>query len=447
MPSLAIDTLPHSSEAERTVIGALLLDPEAIFQIDDQLKPIDFYDPVYRDVYEAMLKLSEKGTAIDFVTLADSLKANEKIQNIGGPAFLAKLTSEVATASHITNYADIIRDKSRRRQLADFGRKVSQLAEDQDRNAEQLTEIAEQSLVALTQTGSHAGPVLLSTMRNERFGHYAMLHESDDAAEHYGIRTGFHDIDERLTGLAPGQFVVVAGRPGMGKTAFALDIATHVAFDQKKPVAFFSLEMSNEEIFSRVLGKRLAVESWKIDKGALSENEFDRMGPVLDQFADQPLFVDDDSNTSLSSIRSKARRQQMRHGLDLLIIDYLQLIDVSDRVASENQTQKITHISQSLKQLARELQCPVIALSQLSRACDQRADKRPQLSDLRDSGSIEQDGDRILMLYRESEYVEDCENPELTDVYIRKNRHGPRGHVELNFNAKTMSFGSPVADW
>lgn len=433
-------TLPqHSTEAERSVIGALLLDPDAIYEISDQLNAEDFFDPVYRDIYAAVVELSESGTIADFVTVSDALKTNQKIAGIGGSAFLAELPTDVPTSSNITTYAKLIIEKSRRRKLAQLGQRIMERAGDRDVTADELTEMAEQGLVDLHH-GEAIGPVQLASLRNERFNHYAMLHESDDSADHYGIRTGYADLDDRLTGLAPGQLTVIAGRPGMGKTAFALDIAATVAFDQQKTVAFFSLEMSKEEIFARVLSKQLAVESWKIEKGALSDGDFDRMGPTLDRFAECPLYVDDDSNSTLSHIRSKARRHQMRHGLDLLVVDYLQLIEVKDRSANENQYQKISYISRNLKQLARELRCPVIALSQLSRACEARADKRPLLSDLRDSGSIEQDGDRILMLYRESEYNEDCENPDTTDIYIRKNRHGPKGHIELHFNRKTMSF-------
>ena len=238
--------------------------------------------------------------------------------------------------------------------------------------------------------------------------------------------------------------VVLAGRPGMGKTALALDIAANVAVDQGKSVTVCSLEMTKEQLFSRFLARRLGVTAWKLEKGSLDETDFERMGPVLDGFADHPLYIDDDVDTSLVNIRSKARRQQMQHGLDLLIVDYLQFIEVTDRLAGDTQTQRITYISKSLKQLARELHCPVIALSQLSRACDHRPDKRPQLSDLRDSGSIEQDADSVLMLYRESEYHEDCDDPDLTDLYIRKNRHGPGGLVELSFERERMTFHDVV---
>lgn len=444
MPSpVLVRTAPHSSEAERTVIGALLLDPDAIFTVAPQLSPADFYDPVYRDIYDAIRQLSEKGMPVDFVTVADSLSKNPAIQNAGGSALLADLAAGVPTASHVSRYVDIVLEKSRRRRLADIGSKIAKLAHEEAKTADELTEMAEREFLALCRTATDDDPSRLADLRSERYDHYVTLYEADDPVAHYGIRTGFPPLDDLLTGLAPGQLIVVAGRPGMGKTAFALDIARSVAVDQGKVVSIVSLEMSKEEVFDRLFAKTLGVECWRLHKGLLSEDQFASMGPLMDEIETYPIYVDDDPNATLVNIRSKARRHQMRYGLDLLIIDYLQLIEVTDRLAGENQTQRITYISKNLKALARELHCPVIALSQLSRECDRRPDKRPVLSDLRDSGSIEQDGDRILMLYRESEYDDECDDPDRTDVYIRKNRHGPTGHVALRFDRKTMSFGCP----
>jgi len=443
--SSALATAPHSTEAERTVIGALLLDPEAIYRVATQLTPADFYDPVHRDIYAAILQLSETGAPVDFVTVSTKLQGNAAVQQSGGSGFLADLAAEVPTASHIGQYADIVLQRSRRRRLAEIGDRIARLAHAEDQTADELIEKAEREFLSLTRQESAADPSRLADLRSERYDHYVTLYESDDPAAHYGIRTGFPELDDILTALAPGQLIVLAGRPGMGKTALALDIARNVAVEQRKAVSIFSLEMSKEEMFDRLFAKSLGIECWKLSKGLLTEDEFARMGPLLDEFDDYPVYVDDDSNTTLVNIRSKARRHQMRHGLDLLIVDYLQLIEVTDRLAGENQTQRITYISKSLKALARELGCPVLALSQLSRECDRRPDKRPVLSDLRDSGSIEQDGDRILMLYRESEYDDDCDDPDRTDVYVRKNRHGPTGHVALRFDRKTMSFTSAQA--
>ena len=364
------------------------------------------------------------------------------IESIGGSAFLAELISNVPTSSHITKYAEIVLEKSRRRQLAEVGRKLTTFAQEDDQSADDLTEFAEQEIVELSQHAGKHDPSALGDLRMERYDHYANVYEADDPTPFCGLPTRFTDVDKKLGGLAPGQLIILAGRPAMGKTAFALDVATNVACEQNQSVLICSLEMTKEELFGRILSKRLGVESWRLERGSIDSADFGRMGPVLDDFANYPLYIDDDPDTSITNIRSKARCQKMRHGLDLLIVDYLQLMDVPGKIAGENQTQRITYLSRSLKQLARDLRIPVIALSQLSRACEQRTDKRPVLSDLRDSGSIEQDADKILMLYRESEYEEDCENPDHTSVLIRKNRHGPTGEVVLRFDRGTMSFVS-----
>ncbi len=243
-----------------------------------------------------------------------------------------------------------------------------------------------------------------------------------------------------LTGLPPGALVVVAARPSVGKSSFALDIARTAAIKQGKNVAVFSLEMTKQEIMDRTVAGYLGVDAWRLKKGGLSQEDFGRMGVLFDELKKHPLYLDDDPDTTISNIRSKARRQQMEHGLDLLIIDYLQLIETTDRASGENRTQQVSHISRNLKNLARELGCPIIALSQLSRSTEQRNPPIPILSDLRDSGSIEQDADIVLMLYREDMHTEDCANPGETDVYVRKNRNGPVGRATLFFDAAKMSF-------
>ena len=247
-------------------------------------------------------------------------------------------------------------------------------------------------------------------------------------------------MDQLLTGLQPGSLTVVAGRPSHGKSSFALDMARHAAARLGKNVAVFSLEMTKQEIMDRIIAGFLNVETWRLKKGELTDADFRRLGTLFDQMKNHPIWIDDDPDTAIGNLRSKARRQQMEHGLDLLVIDYLQLIEVTDRAAGENRTQQVSHISRSLKNLARELGAPVIALSQLSRSVEQRNPPLPILSDLRDSGGIEQDSDTVLMLYREGVYNEDCADPNLTDVYVRKNRNGPTGRVSLRFNPERMTF-------
>ncbi len=440
--ALDIQTQPHSVEAERTTIGALLLDSQRIIDVAPILTPNDFYDPIYASIYEAIERLYDEQSPIDFVTVSDALKSNQKLQQIGGSAFLAELTAEVPTSSHAERYAEIIREKSLRRQLHKAATKIADFAKTDESTSPELLEFAEQQILGLSRQTSQTKPRSLSGLAPERYDHYTTLHDADDPTAHYGITTGFAGLDNLLTGLQPGHFMILAARPSMGKTALALNIARNVAADETKSVTIFSLEMTKAELADRLFANMLGVDPWRLRRGDLTDQQFKEMGTKFDQLKDHQVFIDDDSDTTLTNLRSKARRQQIEQGIDLLIIDYLQLIQVTDRNSSENQTTRITHISNSLKQLARELDCPIIVLSQLSRACEQRTDKRPILSDLRDSGSIEQDADSVLMMYRESYYFEDCNNPETTDIYLRKNRHGPTGHVELQFNQERLQFQS-----
>jgi replicative DNA helicase len=439
-PSAFLETLPHSTEAEKSVLGAVLIDPEAVYRLETKLQPSDFYDPTFRQIFAAIRELSKNGQPIDLVTVKDQLQENQKFQAIGGTAYLAELAAGVPTASHIDQYAKLVLGYSHRRQLAKLGDKITTLAHDNDQTASDLIETAEQQFLELAQQSTTHRPTSLAEMRSEQFERYTALYEADDAADRYGTRTGIPPLDDLLTAMAPAHLIVLAGRPSMGKTALALDIARNVGLVQNKTVGVFSLEMTKEEVFDRVFGSIANIEPWKLTKGLFTQDEFNTLGSAFDRLSDDRIYVDDDPDRSLVTLRSKARRLHMEHKLDLLIIDYLQLIQVPQTTARENQTQRMSFISQSVKQLARELQCPILALSQLNRECEKRPDKRPLLSDLRDSGSIEQDADRVLMLYRDSYYDEDVEEPELTDLYVRKNRHGPTGHCELTFDAAAMTF-------
>lgn len=441
MPAPLFDILPHSPEAERTLIAAILLDPEQLVEVAARVRPADFYDPIYRKVYDAMCRLQEEHKAVDFVTVSQALANDGDLQKIGGSGFLAELASSAATSSHAPHYAEIVGDKALHRKLIDVGRNIIALGYELDVPGLDALERAEQKLLQLARHTTDRKPQHIADIGEESYDRYTALHAAEDKEGLFGLRTGFRDLDRMLTGLQAGHLMIVAARPGMGKTSFALDLARQVAARQHKNVAVFSLEMTKQELMDRIIAGFLSVEAWKLKKGELTQDDFAKLGTLFDGLRDHPLFIDDDPDTTISNLRSKARRQQMEHGLDLLIIDYLQLIEVTDRVASgENRTQQVSYISRSLKNLARELQCPIIALSQLSRSVEQRNPPIPILSDLRESGSIEQDADTVLMLYRDDAYNEDSAEPGMTDVYVRKNRNGPTGRVSVRFDHARMSF-------
>lgn len=440
MATAAIKSPPHSNEAEQTTLGAILLDPDRMTDVAAILQPEDFYDPTLRAIYATICKLYEERTPIDFVTVANRLKDHPKLTAIGGSAFLARLAEELPTAAHARYYAEIVKEKSVRRHLAKLGSNITHLATTDDRTSTELVEAAEQHLLKLSHQTTPTDASELSAICSERYEHYSEAFESDDPAAFAGIATGFAALDALLGGLRPGHLMILAARPSMGKTALALNIARNIVTQQARPVGVFSLEMSKEEIVDRLVASDLGVETQSLNRGTLDDQQFDQLGPVMDRLSGMPIFIDDDPDTTLASLRSRARRLQVHAGLDLLIIDYLQLIDVTDRGAGENQTQRISYISKNLKHLARELQCPVIVLSQLNRECEKRNPPIPGLADLRDSGSIEQDADSVLMLYREGYYDEDCERPTITDVFVRKQRQGPVGRVELDFDARRMRF-------
>ncbi len=440
MPAPLFASPPHSVEAERNTLGALLLDPDKLADVANELKPADFHDPLHRAIYKAMLALQERHVPVDFVTLCDEMKDHEDLRTTGGAAFLAQLASSVPTSSNAGAYARIIREKSLYRRLIDVGQKMTTLASAEEIPAEEAIERAEQELLALSRHSNTSKPQHIADIGAESYERYSLLHDATDKTALFGLRTGFPSLDQLLTGLTAGHLMVIAARPSMGKTSLALDIARHVAAEQGKQVAVFSLEMAKQELMDRIIAGMLGIETWKLKKGDLTQADFERMGKIFDGLRNHPIYIDDDPDTTIANLRSKARRQQMEFGLDLLVIDYLQLIEVTDRASGENRTQQVSHISRSLKNLARELGCPIIALSQLSRSVEQRSPPIPILADLRDSGSIEQDADSVVMLYRESAYNEDVAHAGATDLYVRKNRNGPTGRVELHFDHAKMSF-------
>lgn len=443
-PSSASTTLlevqPHSTEAEKTVLGALLLDPEAIVKVSDLLAAEDFYDPVHRAVYQAITELYQQHQPIDFVTVSSRLSDEKRLQDVGGSAFLAELAQAVPTSSHIYQYGQIVKTKAVHRRIIEAGQHITGLGYEVDRPVTDLLDEVEKKVFQISNQFLKEKFVHIRDILDARYEKFAEMHESPDDGGVKGVPTGFQALDFKLSGFQPSDLIILAARPSMGKTSLALNIAQNAAIRSRKTVGVFSLEMSKEQLVDRLFASMLGVDSWKLQRGKLDDTDFQNMGPIMDELSKANLFIDDSVASSLPELRAKARRLQMEHGLDLIIIDYLQLMSTGNSTYVGNRVQEISEISRSLKQIGRELRVPILALSQLSRAVETRPGNIPQLSDLRDSGSIEQDADVVLMMYREDYYEEDSDRPGMTDIYIRKHRNGPTGRVELHFKKEQMRF-------
>lgn len=431
---------PHSAEAERGVIGSILIDKDALLKVADLIKSDDFYEPKHELIFSAALDLFHTHTPIDLLTLAQKLTDQKKLKDIGGRTYLAGLTEEVPSAAHIYEYARIVKQKSTLRRLLASGQEIAGLGLSEGSDANSLLEKAEQSLFKVTQQLIKDKFVHIKDILAQRFEEFSELHDAEDKDAIRGVPTGFRDIDFLLSGLKPADLVVLAARPSMGKTALALGIAQNASLKFNKNVGFISLEMSKEQLIDRLFASLLGVDSWRLHKGKLTDEEFSRIGGVMDELTKASLFIDDSVASSIVEVRAKARRLQMEHGLDLLIVDYLQLMTTENAAFAGNRVQEIGEISRSLKALGRELRIPIIALSQLSRAVENRPGKIPQLADLRESGAIEQDADVVMMMYREDYYEEDSSRPGVTDIFLRKNRNGPTGRIELMFKKEQMRF-------
>lgn len=440
MTPTLIETQPHSLEAERTVLGALLLDPEAIIKISDFLVPDDFYDPTYKMVFQAIYELYTAHEVIDFVTVSNKLSDNKKIQEIGGTAFLAELVSEVPTAAHIYQYGQIVKAKAVHRRIITAGQKITGMGYEETRPIGELLDEVEKTIFQITNTFLKEKFIHIRDILDARYEKFAEMHESDEDNIVKGVPTGFAALDAKLSGFQPSDLIIIAARPSIGKTSLALNMAQNAAIKFGKSVGIFSLEMSKEQLVDRLFASMLGVDSWKLQRGKLDDSDFQNMGPIMDELNKANIFIDDSVSSTLPEIRAKARRLQMEHGLDLIIVDYLQLMSTGNSKMIGNRVQEISEISRSLKQIGRELHVPIVALSQLSRAVESRPGNIPQLSDLRDSGSIEQDADVVMMMYREDYYEEDSDRQGIADIYIRKHRNGPVGRVELLFKKEQMRF-------
>ncbi|MEK7470386.1 MAG: replicative DNA helicase, partial [Patescibacteria group bacterium] len=414
---------PHSQDAEESVLGAMLLDKDAVIAVAEFLTPADFYDDRLRDVYQACLDLYQERVPIDVLTVAERLKKRKQLKELGGASFVTELTNKVPTAAHVEHYGRIVKDTATKRSLMTAAARLMDVSMDDGLAANEALDIAESEVFSLSQ--KHLSQTFTSVREAlaESFDRIDELHKQGEGLR--GISTGFSDIDDALAGMQKSNLLILAARPGVGKTSLALNIAQNAAVKNKKNVGFFSLEMSKEELVDRLLVSQADIDAWKLKTGKLSEDDFTKLSNAMGELAEAPLYIDDTPALSILEMRTKARRLQVEHGLDLLVVDYLQLARSRNL---ENRVQEVSEISQGLKNLARELKVPVFAISQLSRAVETRGGKKPQLSDLRDSGSIEQDADVVMFLWRE-----DDDNMENMMLDIAKHRNGPLRSVPLHF--------------
>ncbi len=439
MAQAFLDVQPHSLEAEQTVLGALLVDPDAMVKVSDLLTPDDFYDPTYKMVYAGIQELYQGHQPIDIVTLSSKLSDNKKLQSVGGSAFLAELASKVPTSAHVYKYGQIVKTKAIHRRIIQAGDQIKSLGFDVEKEIPDLLEQVEKTVFNISATFLKEKFIHIRDILSARYEKFAEMHESKDNAIK-GVPTGYAALDHKLSGFQPSDLIIIAARPSMGKTSLALNIAQNAAIKHNKTIGIFSLEMSKEQLVDRLFASMLGVDSWKLQKGKLEDKDFQNMGPIMDDLNKANIFIDDSMGSSIPELRAKARRLQMEHGLDMIVIDFMQLMSTGNQGYVGNRVQEISEISRSLKMLGRELKIPIVALSQLSRAVENRPGNIPQLSDLRESGSIEQDADVVLMMYREDYYEEDSDRPGVTDIYIRKHRNGPIGRIELMFKKEQMRF-------
>lgn len=436
---------PQNLEAEASILGALLIDKEAIIKVADVLRSDDFYKDGHGLIYQAILDLFEKHEPIDILSMANRLNEKKQLEAVGGKSYLAELTASVPNASHVLNYANIIRKKATLRKLEQAASEISEFSFSEDQDVEKLLDKAEQKLFAISQSNLKKNFIPIRTVLNDAFTRIDELHKTGGQGTR-GIPTGYANLDKLLSGLQKSDLIILAARPSLGKTTLALDLVRHVAIRAKVPVGIFSLEMSKEQLVDKLLAAEAQVDLWRMRTGKLSDKEedddFPRIGKAMGVLSEAPIFIDDSPNISIMEIRTKARRLKMEHNLGFLVIDYLQLMESGGR--QENRVQEISEISRALKQIARELDIPVMALSQLSRAVESRSPAIPKLADLRESGSIEQDADIVMFIYRRIKDKTRGECPEeekfVAEIHIDKHRNGPTGLVRLFFDENKVTF-------
>lgn len=431
---------PQDLEAEKCLLGSLMLDKEAIYKVVDSLRADDFYRDSHQKIYQVMVDLFERSEPIDFLSLSTRLKEKEELEDIGGSSYLTECVNSTPTSAHVSNYAKIVQRKRTLRDLISTSYEISGLGYNQTEDVDTLLDEAEKRIFSVAQKGLTQRFLPVKEALEEAFQRIDNLSKHKGAIR--GVSTGFVDLDKILSGFQKSDLIILASRPSMGKTSLAMDFARQIAVHQKLPVGIFSLEMSMDQIIDRLIAGEANVDLWKIRTGHLSdsgeENDFARIREALGTLNDAPLYVDDAAVTNVLQMRAMARRLQAEKGLGLLIVDYLQLIEPKN--GNDPVVRQITEISRSLKALAKELNVPVLALSQLSRAVEQRTPQIPRLADLRESGSLEQDADVVMFIYREDRYRPETSRRNIADIMVAKHRNGPIGKVELYFDETRVSF-------
>jgi replicative DNA helicase len=431
---------PQDIVAEKSLLGAIMLQDSTLPEVLTILKPSDFYEKRHAVIFDAMMTLYDQHKPIDLLTLTSELRAQKKLKEVGGAPYLTELSNFVPAASHAKAYADIVEKTSVRRRLIDAGCKIADKAYEDSANTDELIGDAERQLFEVSDKIIKSDYVAMDELLANAFDRIEELHKNKGALR--GLKTGFSDLDKLTAGLQKGDLVIVGARPAMGKTTFAQNLACNIATINKKGVLFFSMEMSANEIVDRMISDISGVDNWKMRTGNLSDEEFAKIGDALAEMDEMPLYIDDTSSMTIVELRNKARRAMHDHDIGIVILDYLQLLSGSDRYAG-NRVQEVTEISRGLKILARELDIPVVALAQLSRNVTGRDDPRPVLSDLRESGSIEQDADLVVFIHRVDYYKKpEDEDTNITELLIRKHRHGALGTVELYFDGAHSRFMS-----
>ncbi len=433
---------PQSIEAEQSVLGSMIIDKEAIFAAAEMLRETDFYRTAHQKIFEAIMGLSEKGEPVDLVTLAEELQRQHSLEEAGGTAYLSALAGAVPTAANVQYYALIVREKSILRSLIGTATKIVAGCYEGPPDVEEFLDAAEQQIFEIGRQGKQQGFIPLKEVLKETFDRIERLFDEKKGVT--GLATGFTDLDTICSGLQQSDLIIVAARPSMGKTTLALNMAHHIAVKEKKPTAFFSLEMSREQLAQRMLCAEAKIDAHNLRRGILSQEEWQKLTRAVGPLSEAPLYIDDSASLSVMEVRAKARRLKAERGLEAVFVDYLQLMRGFSR--AENRQQELSEISRSLKALAKELSIPVVALSQLSRAVEKRESRRPILSDLMESGGIEANADVVLFIYRESYYHKDTDRGNIAEIIVAKQRNGPVGMIELCFLDRYNCFANIARD-